>query len=333
MSSDTTTSGAILRALPAFPADIAALFAAVIVADVFVLAVPHRPGLVDAMLGVPVVTFLPGYAVVAAAFPQAHAITPGESAWAFDRRLRPRERAALSFGMSLLVVPLVLVGQSLAGFGLTPPATAGTLTLWICACLAVFAIRRHRLPESEKHRPLSRRPLRRALTTLGDANRSAQLGVVALALSVLVAVVVLSTALVAPPAGDGYTRLSLLGGNESDTLVGGEFPEEVAANDSLSITPVVENNERSARSYRLDVRFQQVNTTGELSVTNQSVAATRELTVADGATWQEPVTVSPGVTGENVRLLVTLTESGSGGGATDAPYRQTYLWLNVTETP
>jgi uncharacterized membrane protein len=332
MSSDTTTRGDILRALPEFPADIGALFAAVIVADVFVLAVPHRPGLVDAILGIPVVAFLPGYALVAAVFPKAHAVRPGESEWAFGRRLRPRERAALSFGLSLLVVPVVLVGQSLAGFGLTPPATAGTLTLWICACLAVFAIRRHRLPASEKHRPLSRRPLRRALAGLRGANRSAQVGVVALALAVLIAVVVLSTALLAPPGGNGYTRLSLLGGNDSGTLVGEEFPDEVTANESLSITPVVENHEHENRSYRLDVRFQQVNTTGELSVTNQSVAATREFTVADGATWQEPVTVSPGVTGDNVRLLVTLAESGS-GTATDAPYRQTYLWLNVTETP
>ena len=89
------------------PSDLLTVMGLVLLTDIFVLT----PGLSETMLrnilGLPLVLFLPGYALIAALFPA-------------KSDLDGIERTALSFGLSIAVVPLIGLGLNYTPWGIRP---------------------------------------------------------------------------------------------------------------------------------------------------------------------------------------------------------------------
>ena len=87
------------------PSDLFIIMGLVLLTDIFVLT----PGINETMfrniLGLPLVLFLPGYALIAALFPA-------------KSDLDGIERVALSFGLSIAVVPLIGLGLNYTPWGI-----------------------------------------------------------------------------------------------------------------------------------------------------------------------------------------------------------------------
>ena len=84
--------------------DLLIVMGLVLLTDLFVLAPGLNESMVRNILGLPLVLFLPGYALIAALFPA-------------KSDLDGIERTALSFGLSIAVVPLIGLGLNYYSLG------------------------------------------------------------------------------------------------------------------------------------------------------------------------------------------------------------------------
>lgn len=338
------------------PTDVAAVLVFVAVADVVVLA-RGVPTPVRAAFGTTLLFFLPGYGVVTALFPagpEARTTTgdwygtgatesPGEevhpSTDGGDSVLEPprgnsitgAERVALGVGASLAVIPLVGLALSATGLGFVLLHEVGALSLVAGGGVVVGWVRRSSLPE---HRRFGVDPRERlgsiraaaARLSRGDAAVS-----VLLVVAALVAAGALSYALLVPPAGGGYTELSLLTETEDGDLVASDYPAEFEPGETREVVSAVENEEGHAETYTLVVELQRIRTGGEGSgVVESRTLERRQVTVEDGDRAVEPLAITPEMQGEDLRVTVLLYEgSPSESRDPDDAYRHTYIWIDV----
>ncbi len=87
-----------------FPSDLLFVVGLVVLTDIFVLIPVLNESFIRTVLGLPLVLFLPGYALLAMLFPT-------------KTGLEGIERAALSIGMSVAIVPLIGLVLNNTSFG------------------------------------------------------------------------------------------------------------------------------------------------------------------------------------------------------------------------
>ena len=116
------------------PADLALAIALTLACILFVMVPPLNETPVRVLLGLLLVLFLPGYSLIAALFPRRD-------------DLDSIERIALSFGLSIAVVPLIGLALNYTPFGIRlVPVLAGLSVFTILLAVAA-GVRRLRLPE------------------------------------------------------------------------------------------------------------------------------------------------------------------------------------------
>lgn len=287
------------------PSDLLIVIGLVLLTDVFVLTPGLSGTTVREVLGLPLVLFLPGYSLIAALFPA-------------KSDLDGIERTALSFGLSIAVVPLIGLGLNYTSWGIR--------LLPILICLSVFTLimcgiaylRREKLPENETFgvhfretaislkadvldRPTSK--LDRALT-------------VVLILSILLSVATLIYVVATPKEGEHFTEFYILGdGGKADN-----YTTKYVLGESGTVIVGVVNHE-----------YRQVNYTLEMRLDNKSLQLPENLTqigLAHNETWEEPVTFTPPFEGKNMKLEFLLFNDT----VQDVPYRDLHLWIDVNAT-
>lgn len=225
------------------------------------LAVLGGPGWLRVPLGLLFVLGIPGYAFVAALFPEAFVAASEEGP---RRGLTGLERAALSLGLSIAIVPLLGLALNFTPLGIRLVPVLLTVGLFSLVCLVVAWVRRQALPEPRRF------ALVVAVESPAWSTRSAGDRVVsiALVLAVLFASGSLVYVLVKPRPAEAFTELYVLGptGKAScypASYVGGEF--HVAAADLeagcpatvRNLTVGILNHEGHAVSYTLRVVWSQ----------------------------------------------------------------------------
>jgi uncharacterized membrane protein len=135
------------------------------------------PVVVRAALAIPLLLFVPGYAVVAALYPRAHHKSgPGS--------IEPTsiERVALAIGLSLFLVPLVGVAVDAVWSLTLVPILDGVAAVTIAAGTLAL-VRRRRLPADEQFTATA--PLGRALDSATERPKTQAFLLVAVLLSVV----------------------------------------------------------------------------------------------------------------------------------------------------
>jgi len=268
------------------------------------------PPAARAVVALPLVVFLPGYALVAALFPRTTASVPdGEPhapfAGAVEGVLSPTERVVLSFGTSLAVLPLVGLVNSAADLGFGTSALLGTVNSVVVFSLAVGVVRRLRAPPGERV-AFSPRSWSAAVGRLFARQSRAETALtVAVLAAVLVATGSLGFALVAPADGESYTTVTLLTENESGDLVAGGYPANLTGESPASFVVGVANHEGQRTAYTVVTELQSVRVAdGSTTVVEDRELARTNRTVAAGDTWyaDQSVSAAPGLTGERLRL-------------------------------
>ena len=168
------------------------------------------------IFGVPVVLFIPGYALIAALFPGA-------------KDIDGLERVALSFGLSIAIVPLTGLALNYTPWGirLDPVVTCISL-LTIGLCLAAQYRRALLPPEERFFVPAGR--IREAVAAElfpRDTSRMDRLLSVILLIAIIAAVVLTVYVIVVPKEGEKFTEFFILGKHQKaadypTTLLTGE---------------------------------------------------------------------------------------------------------------
>lgn len=288
-----------------------------------------------AVLGLPLVVFLPGYVLVAALFPTApgrRSRTAGSGLTQLLQTGSPGwyERLALSVALSLALLPLFGLVLATTPWGFTPATVLGMLGGFVVLGALIAGVRRLRLPRDRRYEIPTRElstDLHRGL--FGRKSRVDAVLNVALLASVVVAMGVFGYALVAPPDAGGSTEFQLLTESETGEPVAAGYPDDLASGNGAELTAAITNNEGEETTYTVVVEVHRVDTEdGSLTVLERSELTRMQTTVADGETVYQDHTVAPTMTGENLRLNYYFYQ-GDAPAEADAESADEHLWINI----
>lgn len=274
------------------------------------------------LLAIPFVFFLPGYALVSGAFPGAE---PSDDSGDW---LGTLERLALSVGITVAVLPIVGIGLLWVGVGVTYQSVIVTLSTITVGGSIVAGVRRARLPQVDRTRPT---PL--SVTHPRDWSGVAELAVnVTLAMSVILAVATIGYAMAYSQSGEVGPEFYVLSPDGEGAFVASDYPTESAVGENLTLGIGITQDDATAAEYTVVVQLEQVERGANDPAVIERVELTRvTFALGPGETVEQPVTVSPSLEGEELRLSFLLYD----GPVAENPDRESadlhlHLWIDVT---
>jgi uncharacterized membrane protein len=247
------------------------------------------------ILGLPLILFFPGYALLAAIFPRK-----GE--------LKGIERMALSFGLSIVVVPLIGLGLNFTPWGIRLAPILISLVAFIILFSALALYRRRKLLVEDVYIP----GFNYELPAFNEMSRLDR------ALSVLLVLFILSTVgsvayVRAFPKVEKFTEFYILG---PDGKAGG-YPTDLTVGKQAQVTVAVINHEYATVNYTVQVKMgDYVNsTTGPIALSN-------------GQKWEGPIEFSANMPNQNIEVQFLLFRQGD-----TSPYRSLHIRVNVKAPP
>lgn len=317
------------------PTDLAALAGFVLVASVLLTVVDVASPVVRVAVGVPFLFLAPGYAIVSVLFPRK----PGDERATETLPIvgqtgavTETERAALAFGLSFAILPLLGLGIAAAGGEFTTSTVVWTVTVAVLIGAVLAALRRTRVSPHERYQFELGRKLEAIRTAiLGTRSSTATAVNVLLVVSMLVALTSVGYALAAPQSGEQYTDLRLLTEGDDGEYVAGDLPGEVEPGESIPLTIAVENQEGESMEYTVVVQEQWVS---DGQVLERTELRQIEYSLGDGATGHGDRTVTPTADAGEVRIAVMLFDDDVPDEPTvDDAYRSTHFWTEIDDSP
>jgi uncharacterized membrane protein len=279
-------------------------YSVVMAADLLLLGVHD-------LFAVPLVLFLPGYVLVAALFPR-----DAEIGWI--------ERFALSFGLSIAVVPLLGLLLNFTPWGIRFGPIVVTITLFTMGVGLVAYKRRIRLPVDQ----------RLMLTVDLDLPNWKEYGpldkglTIALGVSIVVAGGTLAYLVLTPRPGETFSEFYILGpgGNASG------YPTALNVSQPGTVIVGIANHESASVSYtvRIDlvgvrIVYNAPSGFNETVEVNRTTWSTFNVTLADGRNGTQPYTFRINDTGLwKVQFLLFKD------GDVSSAYRELHLYVRVT---
>jgi uncharacterized membrane protein len=301
-------------------------------------------------LGLPVVLLWPGYAIVAALYPERGALSDG-----IDGAAGGLERLVLSVGSSLAASPLVALAANYTAWGIRPEPVFAGLAGVTCAASGVAALRRRELQVDRRYVP----PVRTAIAAV-TADAVPERPIEAVLLVVLAVAVLVSAASVGylgatPRHGESFTEFYLVTSDGTGGYVAADYPTSFRTGESQSLVVGVRNREHRPVTYTVVLLLQRVDPM--VGADNASTATTgvaagaapssgvgptgrvlertelrrfENVQLDHGETWQRRHEVAPRTTGRNLRLTYLLYRGRPPAEPTigNAAY-ETHLWIDV----
>lgn len=262
---------------------------------VLVIAILFFPSNVARIiLGIPFVLFFNGYTLVAALFPRKESMDNVQ-------------RVALSFGMSIAVVPLLGLILNYMPWGITLESTLYSVAAFIVIMSAVAWFRRRRFSLEERFKVEF--DLRLPGWSGSAFNKALS---VALVFSILGTLATAGYVLVKPRIGERFTEFYMLGpeGKAAD------FPEKIILGQPVEITIGIIQQERRTVNYRVII-----------TLNDLRIVEVGPIALSHDQKWEEAVSFAPERVGENqkVEFLLYMNEELS-------PHLEPLrLWIDVIE--
>ena len=265
-------------------------------------ALVGAPVVLRLIFGLPLIVFVPGYALVTTLFPS-------------NEGLDGLERIALAVGLSLALIPLIALGIEVSPWRLSLGPIAGAL-LSLSTLLTLTAIwRRHRLAKDLRFVAEVPRPHVPPIATWSGSSKVAA-GILFAALLIFggSSAALVAERLRATPS----TEFAIFNQKGQAAF----YPREFTAGKSQQVQLQIENHEGRDVNYSLNV-----------IAGSSRVGSIDSIHVSSGQTWQQPVTIQipPRLTavdpGKPLALEFNLYRNGADRGET--PYRSLRLFINV----
>ena len=328
------------RSVRQIPVDLAGVLTVVFLTCLAVLTPVVAETPLRVVIGLPFVLFVPGYAFIAALFPETGE-TPAESTADEQPRFRVGssidgiERVALSFGTSIAIVPLLGLILNFTPWGIRLVPVLLIVSGFTVVATGIAARRRWALPEGERFVVPYERWLTTAQTELFEPESRTDMALnVLLLVSVLLAAVSVTYAVAVPKQGEAFTEFYVLTENETGDLMADDYPTEFAVGESKPLHVGIGNHEHRQQGYTVIVALQRTTTSNN----STTVRAEQELqrfqaTVDANETSIQEITVTPTMQGQRMRLVFLLYRDGPPANPTvQNAYRELHLWVNVTAT-
>ncbi|WP_083902424.1 DUF1616 domain-containing protein [Natronorubrum sulfidifaciens] len=315
------------------PIDLVGVTGFVVIAAVLLAVVDVSSPVVRATVGIPLLFLAPGYVTVAALFPRASPVDPMQSTLLIGqtRDVTDVERAALAFGMSVALLPLLGLLITALSWAFTTTTVVGTVSGFVLAGVVIATGRRTRQPVHERYQFRLGRKLGAVRAAIFGTGSTVHTVVnLVLVFSLLLALTSVGYALVAPQQqGEQYTSLQLLTENESGELVAGGSPGAVEPDEPISFTTAIENQEEQEMEYTVVIQEQWLE---DGSVFDRTEVQRTDHRVSAGDTLTTDRDVTPNAESGTVRIAVLLYETDDvpETPTTDNAYRYGYLWIDVT---
>lgn len=323
-----------LRGLPSDLVAVA-LLTLLVNAAVFVPSLRGTP--LQTVLGLVFVIVVPGYALVSALFPEADQSTfrTGEDPHAFratDRwDISGVERAALSLGSSIAIVPLVGIGLNFTPWGIQLVPIMAVLSGFTLSATAVALARRLVLAPDERFQVRLLPHLSWLDGVRSPDTRFGALLNLTLFVGILVAAGSVGFALATPSPADATTEFYLLTENDDGELVAADYPEELVAGDPASLTVGIDNMEFEQVDYTVVVQLQEVERTDDgVRVLERRQLDRFEASLDGEERWRRAHEITPTMTGEDLRIQYLLYRGEPPDDPTaETAYRTLHLWVDV----
>ncbi len=246
------------------------------------------------ILGLPFILFFPGYALIVALFPKKD-------------DLDSIERVALSFGLSIAVVPLLGLVLNYTPWGIRLLPILVTLILFIGLMSGIAFYRRHKLPPAERFIPA----LELNLPNLKEFSRLDKVLSILLVLAIFFALGSIFYVVVTPKTGERFTEFYLLGKNHKAE----GYPRHLSPGEEGEVIAGVVNHEYRPVKYYLIVKM------GKYYKSRLG-----PIQLDHGQKWEQPVKFSARREQKNLKVEFLLFRQGD-----RSPYRSLHLWVNITK--
>jgi uncharacterized membrane protein len=283
-------------------ADLILVTCVVLVALVVAIIPALSVSIIRPIIGTIVVLFVPGYAFIAALFPRKATLANGV-------------RLALSFGLSIVIVPLLELALNYTRWGIQLGSTLIVIVVFTLLCSIVASVRRYRLPRERRfainwpdwHH------IRLKAARLGGTRFDRTLSVV-LIIAIITPVAVTSYAVVMPKPNEHFTEFYLLGTN--DTL--SNYTTQYKVGVPTPVTVVIVNHEKTDVTYDLVVTAN--------NSTQREIIYSEQVMIPSGQQWEKSIDLVLNHPSDNALLDFALYANQT----TTNPYRDVHLWVNVT---
>ena len=282
-----------------------------------------------------VAVFLPGYSLVAALFPRGPPTeTVSEQVFAQRiHRLDGFDRTVLSVAVGLVVTPLLGIGVSFSPWPLQYTPLATTVVGFVMLTAGIAAVRRRRVPRGERYAPTRRWSRAVSRTVYGPVDTSG-IPPITVVVGVAVLVAIGGVLFVAGTAetGESFTEFAVMTETADGGLVAAAYPENTTAGSAVSVVLRIDNRERTDRRYTVVPIVQRmVDVDGQTRIDEQDIGDSVSATVQRGGQERVDLTVTPTLTGKNLRVVFLLYQGEPPAQPTTAnAYRRTHLWVTVS---
>ncbi len=278
------------------PSDILLVILATILCVIFVVTPVLNETVIRIGLGLLFILFLPGYSLIAALFPKKGDIGS-------------IERAALSFGLSIAVTPLMglLLNYTPFGIRLTPIL----LSLSIFTILMSFIAYIRRL-NMHPHYRFNIRFKHHFDSMIGAFKRESgidRLLSIILIISIIIAISMTTYAIAAPKQGEKFTEFYILG---PDGKASG-YPTNLTVGEKGNVLIGIVNHEYTKTDYHMVIQL------------NGKTIKDENITLSNNEKWENTFTFNPKQKGKNQKLEFILYKLPDNNNI----YRSLHLWINI----
>lgn len=300
------------------------------------------PSSVQVVLLAPALLFLPGFALSTVLFPgqptkggsgprgeyrSSTSASPfgGEATSDGVSRLALVERAGLSVGISVGLLPLLALAFDLV-LGTVVGPIISVVTVGSAVTILIGGVRRSQVPETDRFEIPIRRWFEEADRAVTDASPGVAVVNVALAVSVVLALLALGVAFAAPNQGATFTEFAV-GSERGGEFVTDDYPDDLAVGETAQPAVLIENHEPEPIEYHVIARFERVE---DGTVTAAEEAGRFTVTVEPGEAVVESQRITRSMAGEDIRLRFLLYRDEPQTDLGNEPaYRSVHVWLSV----
>ena len=274
---------------------------------------PHN--IVRQVLGLIFILFLPGYVATAALFPE-------------NDQIDTIERVALSFGLSIAIVPLIGLGLNFTPWGIRLNPILASVSAFIVGVALVGWYRRYMLPSDERFAVRINAEL--DFQGMPVVDKALTIGIVVM---LVASVGVLTWAVTTPRVGERFTQLAILG----PTGMATDYPRNLTVGQDAKVLLSVQSFEHRSLNYtiaivltnltdnssvvtRFSINWSQTN----VLVPHQAIA--QNFTLQHLQYYNETFGFNASTSGTWKMQFLLFTE---GQQISQNAYLEVHLWLNV----